>query len=79
MHVTTFDSPAEFFTAVFGPPQHDRHVTTRRQHLWLEARLAANARGIAAAKQCLDEMLAEWRAERLAREAEARAMRQAAE
>ncbi len=33
--VDTFDTPADFFEALFGPPQHDAHVTTRRRAMFL--------------------------------------------
>jgi hypothetical protein len=60
-----FDSPAQFFTALRGPPQHDAHVARWRGELWLRERRAGHARGAAA----VNDLLAEQReneAQRLA-------------
>ena len=60
-----FDLPAAFFTALLGPPQHDAHVECWRGELWLRARRADSADGLAA----VDDVVAELRekeAQRLA-------------
>ena len=60
-----FNSPAAFFAAVLGPPQHDAHVECRRGELWLRARREGSARGVAAVDDFVGE-LREREAQRLA-------------
>ena len=60
-----FSSPADFFAALLGPPQHDAHVVCRRGEAWLRTRQAGCARGIAAVEDFVGE-LREREAHRLA-------------
>ncbi len=43
-----FSSPAAFFAALLGPPQHDAHVERWRGESWLRARREGSADGLAA-------------------------------
>ena len=60
-----FRSPAAFFTALLGPPQHDAHVQRWRGESWLRERRAGSARGVAAVDDFVGE-LREREAQRLA-------------
>ena len=60
-----FGSPAEFFAALLGPPQHDAHVDRWRGESWLRARREGSARGLAAVDDFVGE-LREREAQRLA-------------
>ena len=60
-----FSSPAAFFTALLGPPQHDAHVQHWRGESWLRARREGSARGLAAVDDFVGE-LREREAQRLA-------------
>ena len=60
-----FGSPADFFAALLGPPQHDAHVACWRGETWLRAQQEGSARGIAAVDDFLGE-LREREAQRLA-------------
>ena len=60
-----FDSPAEFFAALRGPPQHDAHVQCWRGAIWLRERREGQARGYAAVNDFV-AALRETEAQRLA-------------
>ena len=60
-----FSSPAAFFAALLGPPQHDAHVQRWRGESWLRARREGSARGLAAVDDFVGE-LREREAQRLA-------------
>jgi hypothetical protein len=60
-----FSSPAAFFAALLGPPQHDAHVERWRGESWLRARREGSARGLAAVDDLVGE-LREHEAQRLA-------------
>ena len=60
-----FSSPAAFFAALLGPPQHDAHVERWRGESWLRARREGSARGLAAVDGFVGE-LREREAQRLA-------------
>ena len=60
-----FNSPAELFAALLGPPQHDSHVVCWRSEAWLRARQEGGAHGIAAVDDFVGE-LREREARRLA-------------
>ena len=60
-----FNSPAAFFAALLGPPQHDAHVECWRGESWLRARREGSARGLAAVDDFVGE-LREREAQRLA-------------
>jgi hypothetical protein len=52
----SFDSPAQFFAALRGPPQHDAHVECWRGEMWLRARREGQARGLAAVNDFVAEL-----------------------
>lgn len=55
--VIRFDTPADFFEAMFGPAQHDAHCKTRRERQSLDQW----KRGFDALDQVMAESLAEER------------------
>jgi hypothetical protein len=60
-----FGSPAAFFAALLGPPQHDAHVACWRGETSLRARQEGSARGVAAVDDFVGA-LREREAQRLA-------------
>ncbi len=53
-----FATPDAMFEAMFGPPQHDAHLTRHRHYQWLEARRLADEQSALAVDRQLKIMLA---------------------
>lgn len=56
-----FDTPADFFRALFGDPQHDAHLKARRWELVLRENEAASARAVTSIEDETAAIIAEGR------------------